>query len=133
MCSTVHKLTDSEDLEIIFNLKIPGSRLIVVISGKIDINTRVVRIDNSFPLETQAQERNLNPDSESLQAAGPMDPGNTQPLFLGTEPPQAEAPAKSQSQNIITGLTMIMPKEELLELPNEGRGILCELHELEVL
>ncbi|KAJ9055540.1 hypothetical protein DSO57_1002835 [Entomophthora muscae] len=31
------------------------------------------RIDNSFPLETRAQEGDLNPDPESPQAAGPMD------------------------------------------------------------
>ncbi|KAJ9080079.1 hypothetical protein DSO57_1028906 [Entomophthora muscae] len=32
-----------------------------------------VRIDNYFPLETQAQGQDLNPDPESLQAACPED------------------------------------------------------------
>ncbi|KAJ9059176.1 hypothetical protein DSO57_1005099 [Entomophthora muscae] len=50
-----------------------------------------------------------------------MGQGTVRLHFLGTEPPQAEAPAKSQSQNTSTGLTMVVPKEELLELPNEGR------------
>ncbi|KAJ9080465.1 hypothetical protein DSO57_1024626, partial [Entomophthora muscae] len=32
-----------------------------------------VSIDNSLPLETQAQGRDLNPEPEFLRAAGPMD------------------------------------------------------------
>ncbi|KAJ9060300.1 hypothetical protein DSO57_1032265 [Entomophthora muscae] len=72
-----------------------------------------VRIDNYFPLETRAQEWDLNPDPDSLRAAGLH--------FLGTDPPQSEAPAKSKIQNTSTGLTMVVPEEELPELSNEGR------------
>ncbi|KAJ9081448.1 hypothetical protein DSO57_1014532 [Entomophthora muscae] len=79
------------------------------------------KINNSFPLETRAQDWDSNPDPEFLQATSPMDQGNTHPRFLGTESLQAEAPAKSQSKNTSTGLTMVMPEEELLKLPNEGR------------
>ncbi|KAJ9082234.1 hypothetical protein DSO57_1006340 [Entomophthora muscae] len=84
----------------------------------------IVRIENSLPLENQAQEQNLNPEPKIPQAAGPVDPRTAHPRFLETKPPpQAEAPAKSQSQNTSTGQTTGMPKEEPLKLPNGGRGI----------
>ncbi|KAJ9067641.1 hypothetical protein DSO57_1037079 [Entomophthora muscae] len=76
------------------------------------------RIDNSFPLETQAQEWDLNPDPKFLWAAGSMDQGTAHSRFIGTEHLQAEAPANSQSQNTSAGLTMVVPEEELLKLPN---------------
>ncbi|KAJ9073273.1 hypothetical protein DSO57_1018287 [Entomophthora muscae] len=68
---------------------------------------------------TQAQEWDSNPDSP--QAASPMDERAACPHFLETEPPQAEAPAKSQSQNTSASWAMVVPKEELLKLPNGGR------------
>ncbi|KAJ9062500.1 hypothetical protein DSO57_1010072, partial [Entomophthora muscae] len=68
-----------------------------------------------------AQEWDLNPDPESPQATGPIDQGTACLRFLETESPQAEAPARSQSQNTSAGLTMVVPKEGLLKLPNEGR------------
>ncbi|KAJ9061215.1 hypothetical protein DSO57_1022766 [Entomophthora muscae] len=73
-----------------------------------------VSIENSFPLETRAQEWDSNHDPGLLRAASPMDQGPTHPLFPEIETPQAEAPAKSQSQNTSTGLIMMVPKEELL-------------------
>ncbi|KAJ9062467.1 hypothetical protein DSO57_1010490 [Entomophthora muscae] len=51
----------------------------------------VIRIDNSFPLKTQDQERNLNPDPENLWASSPEEQGATCLRFLGIKPPQAEA------------------------------------------
>ncbi|KAJ9072781.1 hypothetical protein DSO57_1023604 [Entomophthora muscae] len=72
-----------------------------------------VKIDNSSPLETQAQERDLNPDPGLPRAAHLR--------FSGIEPLQAEAPAKPQSQNTSTSSTMVAPKEEPLKLPNGGR------------
>ncbi|KAJ9070904.1 hypothetical protein DSO57_1002534 [Entomophthora muscae] len=69
---------------------------------------KIVRIDN-FPLETQAQEWDLNPEPGFLRATGPMDQGPVHLCFPGTEPLQAEAPAKSQSQNTSVGLTMVVP------------------------
>ncbi|KAJ9085107.1 hypothetical protein DSO57_1017107 [Entomophthora muscae] len=57
--------------------------------------TSIQLIDNSFPLETWSQDWDSNPDPEFPQAAGLMDQGTARPRFLGTEPPQAEAPAKS--------------------------------------
>ncbi|KAJ9081344.1 hypothetical protein DSO57_1015627 [Entomophthora muscae] len=80
-----------------------------------------VKIDNSSPLETQAQERDLNPGPGFLRAAGPMDRWATHPCFLGIKPLQAEAPVNSQSQNTNTSPTIVAPKEEPLKLPNEGR------------
>ncbi|KAJ9068528.1 hypothetical protein DSO57_1027789 [Entomophthora muscae] len=50
-----------------------------------------VRIDNSPPLEPQAQERESNPELGFPQAAGLMDRGTTRPHFSGVEPPQADA------------------------------------------
>ncbi|KAJ9049705.1 hypothetical protein DSO57_1021731 [Entomophthora muscae] len=82
-----------------------------------------VRIDNSLPLETWAQGQDLNPEPEFLQAAGPMDQEPVRLCFSEIEPPQAKAPAKSQSQNTSAGSTMVVPKEELLELPNRGREV----------
>ncbi|KAJ9069054.1 hypothetical protein DSO57_1022329 [Entomophthora muscae] len=81
----------------------------------------VSKIDNSLPLETWAQGRDSNPEPTFLRAAGPMDQGPTHPRFFGIKPLQAEAPAKSQSQNTCTSSTMVVPKEEPLELPNGSR------------
>ncbi|KAJ9062842.1 hypothetical protein DSO57_1006290 [Entomophthora muscae] len=83
--------------------------------------TVTVRIDNSLPLETRAQGQDLSPEPEFLQAAGPMDQKPVCLRFSDNKPPQAEAPSKSQSQNTSAGSTMVVPKEELLELPNGGR------------
>ncbi|KAJ9057570.1 hypothetical protein DSO57_1021389 [Entomophthora muscae] len=49
-----------------------------------------VRIDNSPPLEPQAQEQESNPEPGFPQAAGPMDRGTTRPHFSGVKPPQAD-------------------------------------------
>ncbi|KAJ9049594.1 hypothetical protein DSO57_1022710 [Entomophthora muscae] len=68
-----------------------------------------VRIDNSLPRETQAQGWDSNPELTFLRAAGPMDQGPARLRFFGIEPLQAEAPAKSQSQNTCTSLTMVAP------------------------
>ncbi|KAJ9090405.1 hypothetical protein DSO57_1002717 [Entomophthora muscae] len=45
----------------------------------------IVKIDYSSPLETQAQERDLNPGPGSLQATGPMDCWATR-IFWGLNP-----------------------------------------------
>ncbi|KAJ9066552.1 hypothetical protein DSO57_1008489 [Entomophthora muscae] len=50
-----------------------------------------VRIDNSPPLETQAQERESNPKPGFPWAAGPMDRGTACPHFSGVKPMQADA------------------------------------------
>ncbi|KAJ9061856.1 hypothetical protein DSO57_1016431 [Entomophthora muscae] len=80
-----------------------------------------VRIDNLLPLNTRAQGQDLNPEPEFLQDAVPMDQEPARLHFSEIEPPQAEGPAKSQSQNISTGSIMMVPEEEFLELPNGGR------------
>ncbi|KAJ9078036.1 hypothetical protein DSO57_1010856, partial [Entomophthora muscae] len=80
-----------------------------------------VKIDNSSPPETQAQERDSNPGPGSLRAAGPMDCWAARPCFLGIEPLQAEAHVNSRSQNTNTRPTIVVPKEKPLKLPNEGR------------
>ncbi|KAJ9080149.1 hypothetical protein DSO57_1028101 [Entomophthora muscae] len=93
-----------------------SAKLFLDISGN-----EPVRIDNSLSLETWSQWRNLNPRSEFLQAASPMDQGPACPCFSEIEPLQAEAPANSQSQNTSAGSIMMVPKEELLKFPNGGR------------
>ncbi|KAJ9060763.1 hypothetical protein DSO57_1027325 [Entomophthora muscae] len=50
-----------------------------------------VSIDNSSPLEPQAQERESNLEPGSPWAAGPMDCRTARPYFSGIEPPQADA------------------------------------------
>ncbi|KAJ9068321.1 hypothetical protein DSO57_1029936 [Entomophthora muscae] len=49
-----------------------------------------VRIDNSPPLETQAQERELNPEPGSPWAAESMDCRTARPHFSGAKPLQAD-------------------------------------------
>ncbi|KAJ9054929.1 hypothetical protein DSO57_1009347 [Entomophthora muscae] len=49
-----------------------------------------VRIDDSPPLEIQAQERESNPEPGFPRAAGPMDCGTARLHFSGVEPPQAD-------------------------------------------
>ncbi|KAJ9075381.1 hypothetical protein DSO57_1036684 [Entomophthora muscae] len=80
-----------------------------------------VRIDNSLSWEIQAQGWDSNPEPTFLQTAGPMNQGPACPCFFGIKPLQAEAPAKSQSQNTCTSSTMVAPKEEPLKLPNGSR------------
>ncbi|KAJ9081954.1 hypothetical protein DSO57_1009410 [Entomophthora muscae] len=60
-----------------------------------DSKNTFVRINNSLPLETQAQGQDLNSEPKFLQAAGPMDQQPTHLRFAEIKPPQAEAPAKS--------------------------------------
>ncbi|KAJ9071367.1 hypothetical protein DSO57_1037637 [Entomophthora muscae] len=50
-----------------------------------------------------------------------IDQGAACPHFLEAEPLQAEAPAKSQSQNTSASWAMVVPKKEILELPNGDR------------
>ncbi|KAJ9083931.1 hypothetical protein DSO57_1029491 [Entomophthora muscae] len=50
-----------------------------------------VRIDNSPPLEAQAQEQESNLEPGFPRAAGPMDCGTACPHFSGVEPLQADA------------------------------------------
>ncbi|KAJ9088808.1 hypothetical protein DSO57_1019530 [Entomophthora muscae] len=78
-------------------------------------------IDNSLPLGTWAQGWDLNPEPTFLRAAGPMDQGPARLRFFRIEPLQAEAAAKSQSQNTCISSTMVAPEEEPLELPNGSR------------
>ncbi|KAJ9054528.1 hypothetical protein DSO57_1013401 [Entomophthora muscae] len=85
--------------------------------------TVLVRIDNSLPLETQAQGRDSNSEPEFLWATGPIDQEPAHPRFAEVELLQAKTPAKSQNQNTSTGSTMVVPKEEPLKLPNGDRKV----------
>ncbi|KAJ9068876.1 hypothetical protein DSO57_1024313 [Entomophthora muscae] len=101
----------------LFEVKIlAGHQALDMLNGRV-----YVKIDNSSPLETQAQEQDSNPGPGSLRAAGPMDCWAARLCFLGIKPLQAEAPVSSQSQNTSTSPTIVVPKEEPLKLPNEGR------------
>ncbi|KAJ9067669.1 hypothetical protein DSO57_1036777 [Entomophthora muscae] len=91
-----------------------------VVSFSTELPT-TVRIDKLLPLKTPGPRAGSNPEPKFLRAAGPMDQEPDHPRSSDIEPPQAEAPAKSQSQNTRTGSIMMVPKEEFLELPNRGR------------
>ncbi|KAJ9074118.1 hypothetical protein DSO57_1009445 [Entomophthora muscae] len=56
----------------------------------LDPDWPIVSIDNPPPLETQAQERESNPEPGLPWAAGPMDCGTACPHFSGVKPPQAD-------------------------------------------
>ncbi|KAJ9055445.1 hypothetical protein DSO57_1003942 [Entomophthora muscae] len=79
-----------------------------------------VRIDNSFLLETQAQEWDLNPDPESPQAAGPGDQGGYLPVFTGVKPLQAEANNDDPNGEAIQTKGIIVPNGGLIKVPNGG-------------
>ncbi|KAJ9089847.1 hypothetical protein DSO57_1008806 [Entomophthora muscae] len=66
------------------------------------INWESCQTDNFLPLKTWAQGQDLNPEPKFLRAAGPMNQEPAHLLFSEIEPMQAEAPAKSQSQNTST-------------------------------
>ncbi|KAJ9078464.1 M-phase phosphoprotein 8 [Entomophthora muscae] len=82
-----------------------------------------IRIDNSFSLETQAQEQESNPEPGFLWAAGPVDCRTTCLHFSGIEPPQADTKCidtcskKSQTKEIIA------PNGGLITAPNEGTDL----------
>ncbi|KAJ9072785.1 hypothetical protein DSO57_1023608 [Entomophthora muscae] len=82
-----------------------------------------VRIDNSLPLEPQAQERELNPEPGSPQAAGPVDRGTARLRFPGIEPLQADTKyidtcgRTNQTKGIIT------PNGGLITAPNGGTDL----------
>ncbi|KAJ9089411.1 hypothetical protein DSO57_1013350 [Entomophthora muscae] len=69
------------------------------------VNVVSVSIDNSFPLEAQAQGRDSNPDPEFLQATSPKDQGATCLRFLGL------------SSRIIA------PNKGTINIPNGGNKI----------
>ncbi|KAJ9084038.1 hypothetical protein DSO57_1028242 [Entomophthora muscae] len=106
------------DSQILYEL--PECTFLELYSPPLLSHSEPVKIDNSSPLETQAWERDSNPGPGSLQAARPMDCWAARPCFLGIKPLQAEAPVNSQSQNTNISPTIVAPKEEPFELPNEG-------------
>ncbi|KAJ9083726.1 hypothetical protein DSO57_1031817 [Entomophthora muscae] len=87
-------------------------------------STLNVRIDNSFPLETRAQGQDLNPDSESLQAAGPKDQGAACLRFPEVKPPQAEAKNDDPNDEASQTKGIITPNEGTIKAPNGGNKIL---------
>ncbi|KAJ9078974.1 hypothetical protein DSO57_1001188 [Entomophthora muscae] len=82
-----------------------------------------VRINNSFPLETQAQGRDSNPDPKYLQAAGPEDQGATFLSFPGVKLPQAEAKNDGPNGKASQTKGIIAPNEETIKAPNGGNKI----------
>ncbi|KAJ9073291.1 hypothetical protein DSO57_1039816 [Entomophthora muscae] len=82
-----------------------------------------VRIDNSSPLETRAQEQESNPDPGLLWAAGPVDCRTACLRFFGIKPSQADTEnvdpcsKKNQTKEIIT------PNGRLITAPNGGTDL----------
>ncbi|KAJ9060803.1 hypothetical protein DSO57_1026851, partial [Entomophthora muscae] len=79
-----------------------------------------VRIDNSPPLEPQAQERELNPEPGFPRAARPMDCGTTCPHFSGVEPPQADAEDDGPSSETDQAKEIIALSGVPITTPNGG-------------
>ncbi|KAJ9066630.1 hypothetical protein DSO57_1007704 [Entomophthora muscae] len=79
-----------------------------------------VRIDNSFFLETWAQDWDSNPDPESPRATSSMDQGAACPQFPEIEPLQAEA--KNDDQNVKASQTkeISAPNGGVIKAPNGG-------------
>ncbi|KAJ9049211.1 hypothetical protein DSO57_1027059 [Entomophthora muscae] len=70
---------------------IPWAEMVCPRNSNSDLrNSHFVRIDNSPPLELQAQERESNLEPGFPQASGPMNCGTAYPHFSGVEPPQAD-------------------------------------------
>ncbi|KAJ9080085.1 hypothetical protein DSO57_1028840 [Entomophthora muscae] len=74
-----------------------------------------VRIDNSFSLETWAQEQESNPDPEFLWAARPMDRRTACPRFSGIKPPQAN------TELLTHAVKRDKPKKSLHQMEEESQ------------
>ncbi|KAJ9066358.1 hypothetical protein DSO57_1010312 [Entomophthora muscae] len=79
-----------------------------------------VRIDNSPPLEPQAQERELNPEPGFPQAAGPMDCGTACLHFSGVKPPRADAEDDGPSSETDQAKEIIALSGVPITTPNGG-------------
>ncbi|KAJ9063990.1 hypothetical protein DSO57_1035075 [Entomophthora muscae] len=81
---------------------------------------KAVRIDNSPPLEPQAQEQESNPEPGSPRAARPMDRGTARPQFSGVEPLQADAEDDGPSSEADQAKEIIAPSGVPITTPNGG-------------
>ncbi|KAJ9064275.1 hypothetical protein DSO57_1032229 [Entomophthora muscae] len=83
----------------------------------------IVRIDNSFSLETRAWEQESTPDPGFLWATGPMDCRTAHLRFSGIKPPQADTenvePCSKRSQT----KEIIAPNGRLITAPNGGTDL----------
>ncbi|KAJ9081844.1 hypothetical protein DSO57_1010518 [Entomophthora muscae] len=79
-----------------------------------------VRIDNSPPLEPQAQEQELNPKPGFPWAAGPMDCRTACRHFSGVKPPQAEAEDDGPSSETDQAKEIIALSGVPIMTPNGG-------------
>ncbi|KAJ9075788.1 hypothetical protein DSO57_1032314 [Entomophthora muscae] len=79
-----------------------------------------VRIDNSPPLEPQAQERELNLELGIPWAAGPMNCGTACPHFSGVKPPQADAEDDGPSSETDQAEEIIALSRVPITTPNGG-------------
>ncbi|KAJ9084200.1 hypothetical protein DSO57_1026969 [Entomophthora muscae] len=80
----------------------------------------LVRIDNSSPLEPQAQERELNPEPGSPRTARPMDSRTARPHFSGIEPPQADTEDDGPCSETEHTKEIIAPSGMPITAPNRG-------------
>ncbi|KAJ9048351.1 hypothetical protein DSO57_1035846 [Entomophthora muscae] len=83
-----------------------------------------VRIDNSYTLETRAQEQESNPGPEYPQAARPGDQGTTCQSFSGVKPPQAEAKNDGPNGEASQIKGIIAQNGGLIKAPNGSNKIL---------
>ncbi|KAJ9088258.1 hypothetical protein DSO57_1024946 [Entomophthora muscae] len=81
---------------------------------------RTVRIDNSPPLEPQAQEQELNPEPGFSQAARPMDCRTACSRFSGVKPLQADTEDNGLSSDTNQVKEIIALSEASIMTPNGG-------------
>ncbi|KAJ9077447.1 hypothetical protein DSO57_1016751 [Entomophthora muscae] len=79
-----------------------------------------VRIDNSPPLEPQAQEQESNPEPGFPQAARPMDRRTARPYFSGVEPLQADTEDDGLSSETDQAKEIIALSGVPITTPNGG-------------
>ncbi|KAJ9074158.1 hypothetical protein DSO57_1009237 [Entomophthora muscae] len=80
----------------------------------------IVRIDNSSPLEPQAQEQESNPEPGSPWAARPMDCRTAHPHFSGIKPPQSDAEDDGPRSETDHAKEIISPSGMPITVPNGG-------------
>ncbi|KAJ9053175.1 hypothetical protein DSO57_1026846 [Entomophthora muscae] len=89
-------------------------------SGLSPEKCRRVRIDNSYSLETRAQEQESNPDPGP---PGPVDHMTAHPRLSGIEPPQADTKNVGPCSETRQTKGIIAPNGRLITAPNGGTDL----------
>ncbi|KAJ9075318.1 hypothetical protein DSO57_1037266 [Entomophthora muscae] len=82
-----------------------------------------MKIDNSFSLETQAQEQESNPDPGTPWAAGPVDHRTARLRLSEIKPPQADTKNVGPCSETNQTKEIIAPNGRLITAPNGGTDL----------